>query len=161
MTITINTLARPLDPEVLKLEQAVNAFGQDYIPAILSFITPAKLSGLDYAPYRKDGNYADDQLGLPGNFIIEPIPDLRSKGKRIKWCNLLYSHDDNCVDLKKLDHIMMYSRQHWYHSVAVLERRNCFIWAGRCTTTCRTCGIMLDRIKRVFLIRTSYTSVCI
>ena len=74
-------------PGVGEVRVAVNTFMRDYIPALLYFISPAKVAGMS-VQYRPDGMYSDDELGLPGDFFIVHQQDKRYKNNRGKKCNL-------------------------------------------------------------------------
>ena len=81
MAVTMKQVVN-YNPVVDALGIALNNFRRDYIPAILSFITPANIPGWKFVPYRPDGNYPDDELGLSGDFYIKEIARPRKQSSQ-------------------------------------------------------------------------------
>jgi hypothetical protein len=68
--------------EVDALRVALHEFWKDYVPAILSFITPAKIPGKKPVLFRPYGHYSDDQLGLSGDFYISKVAKPRKQNRQ-------------------------------------------------------------------------------
>jgi hypothetical protein len=88
------------DPDVVKLGMEVNAFVRDYIPALLYFVTPAKVPDASM-PYQPDGIYSENELGLPGDFsILHPWDKKSLASNQGEQCNLVYPLSDMPVKPK-------------------------------------------------------------